>query len=161
MMLPARNPSERSELVRYLARKIGGDPFRLVGPTPFEVTAIVNSKMQVVGAVYYTNFRRTSIEMGWAGERGWLTKGTLADMFGYPFNQLGVQRVWGLVHRHNKDSRRLAERMGCRFVGTADGEYGPGQDAIIYSMTRGACRWIDPKPIETAHDPVQEALAHV
>jgi RimJ/RimL family protein N-acetyltransferase len=106
------------------------------------VTAIANRDGKVVGAVYYTNYRGHSIEMGWAGEKGWLTRDNLAQMFGYPFLQLGVQRVWGLVHRHNKESRRLAEKLGCRFVGTADGEYGPGQDAIIYSMTKGACRWI-------------------
>lgn len=145
MMLPAQEPKVRRDLVCYLARKIGSDPLRLVGPTPFEITAIANRSGEVVGAVYYTNFRGNSIEMGWAGEKGWLTRGNLAAMFGYPFLQLGVQRVWGLVHRHNKPSRALAEKLGCRVVGVADGEYGPGQDAIIYSMTRDACRWIKEK----------------
>lgn len=146
MIVPARTKEERRDLVVYLAHKIGTSPARLMGEVPFEVLAATRGN-QIVGAIYYTNFRRSSIEMGWAGEKGWVTRAHLREIFGYPFNQLGCLRVWGLIDRHNKESRTLAEKLGCRVVGVADDEYGPGRDAIIYSMKRDACRWIEPLPL--------------
>lgn len=143
MIVPARTKEERRDLVVYLAHKIGTTPARLMGEVPFEVLAATRGST-IVGAIYYTNFRRSSIEMGWAGEKGWVTRAHLREIFGYPFNQLGCLRVWGLIDRHNKESRTLAEKLGCRVVGVADDEYGPGRDAIIYSMKRDACRWIEP-----------------
>lgn len=147
MIIPARTKEERRDLVIYLAHKIGTAPARLMGEVPFEVlgaTRMINGQQTIVGAIYYTNFRTTSIEMGWAGEKGWLTRAHLREIFGYPFHQLGCNRVWGLIHRHNKASRKLAEDLGCRVVGVADDEYGVGQDAIIYSMKKADCRWIVP-----------------
>jgi len=173
MIVPARTKEERRDLVVYLAHKIGTTPARLMGEVPFEVLAATRGST-IVGAIYYTNFRTSSIEMGWAGEKGWVTRAHLREIFGYPFNQLGCLRVWGLIHRHNKESRTLAEKLGCRVVGVADDEYGVGQDAIIYSMKRDACRWIEPQavaapaivvdpPLVTAPPStfVKGALAHV
>ena len=156
MIIPARTKEERRDLVVYLANKIGTTPTRLMGEVPFEVLGATRGN-EIVGAIYYTNFRRSSIEMGWAGEKGWVTRAHLREIFGYPFNQLGCLRVWGLIHRHNKESRTLAEKLGCRVVGVADDEYGEGQDAIIYSMKRSACRWIEPAP-RIVHAPLDKPL---
>ncbi len=111
---------------------------------PYEAAAIVR-RDRFAGGVLYTNYRDTSIEMGWAGEPGWATRANLHDMFAYPFIQLGCLRAWGCVRRSNNASRQFAKDIGCREVGVLEHEYGPGQDGILYTITADKCRWIKPR----------------
>ena len=61
--------------------------------------------------------------------------------FGYVFNQLGVNKVLGLVDSTNTAARRYDEHLG--FVLSASiPDAGPHGDLLIYTMSRDACRWI-------------------
>jgi hypothetical protein len=143
MIVPALTPAEKTTLVEYLSIQIGTDQENLVGKMPYEVVAVVRNG-RGMGAVLYTNYRGTSIEMAWAGELGWITRGDLRAIFAYPFIQLGVLRAQGVVKRSNNASRHFAARIGCREAGVLENEYGPGQDGILYTITPARCRWIKP-----------------
>lgn len=141
MIRPAVTTAQKAMLIKYLSDKIGVGAEYLVGHMPYEAAAVVRCE-RFAGAVLYTNYRETSIEMGWAGEPGWATREHLRDMFAYPFIQLGCLRVSGCIRRSNSASRKFAKDIGCREVGVLEHEYGPGEDGILYTITRDSCRWI-------------------
>jgi hypothetical protein len=61
--------------------------------------------------------------------------------FDYPFNQLGVNVVYGVVHAKNVHAIEIDERLGFKREHTLPG-YFPDGDAVLYSMKREHCRWI-------------------
>lgn len=141
MIVRPDTPEDRAFVISYIAGRIRTTPEALVGQMPFEVLAAVGSDGRLVGGVLYINFRGPSIEMTSAGEPGWLTKGNLRSFFGYPFNQLGVRRVTGIVHRKNKHARDINERLGFKLEGVCRHGFKDG-DAMIYGMLKQECRWI-------------------
>lgn len=139
--VPALTEDAKAMLAVYVAERLGTSGAEMIGASPFAAVAIVRDN-RIKGAVIYTQYRKTSIEMAWAGDRGWVSPGALRAIFDYPFNQLGVLRCWGMVRRENKEGRNFAARLGCREAGVLENEYGQGKDGILYSMTRHQCRWI-------------------
>lgn len=61
--------------------------------------------------------------------------------FDYPFNQLGVNKVLGLVDSTNEKALRFDKHLGfveeARIAGA-----GKTGDLVILTMTRQQCRWI-------------------
>lgn len=148
MIQPAVTQDQKAMLITYLADKLGEPAENLVGQMPYEAAAISRDG-RFAGAVLYTNFRGTSIEMCWAGEPGWATREHLRAIFAYPFLQLGCLRASGCVRRSNSASREFCKKIGCREVGVLEHEYGPGDDGILYTITRDKCRWIKPRNAKT------------
>ncbi|WP_088347771.1 MULTISPECIES: GNAT family N-acetyltransferase [Rhodomicrobium] len=142
MIVPAVTPGEKGLLVEYLAVKLGTTANRLVGNMPYEVIAVVKAGIGV-GAVLYTNYRETSIEISLAGDPGWVGRHDLKIIFSYPFIQLGVLRLNACIRRDNHASRYFAHKLGGREVGVLENEYGHGIDGILYTMTPERCRWIN------------------
>lgn len=141
MIESAQSPEERMMLVSYLASKIGVAPAALVGQMPFEIVAVKNGD-KAVGAVLYINFRDTSIEMACAGERGWLTKGNLRELFEYPFYRLKVETVLSMVVRRNKEARAFNTKLGFTELCVIPSRMRE-TDTILYGMTRSQCAWIE------------------
>ena len=139
--MTARSPEERTQLVTYLADRIGTTAKALVGDMPFEMLAVVNGGA-LKGAVLLINFRRQSIELHCAGAPGWLTRANLRDIFDVVFNRLGCLVARGVTQRKNKKARRLNEKLGFKVVGVLDDEFGLHKDGILYAMRKQDCRWI-------------------
>lgn len=140
--------AERLEWLQYLADRVGGEPRDIVGDMPFGIYGVIRWG-RLAGVILYTNYRDASIEMAWAGEPGWLTRRVLRDMWAYPFCQLGVAVVTGMVKGRNRHSQDVAERMGCVKCGSIPRWYGD-DDAVIYAVTADQCRWVDEEKSESA-----------
>ncbi len=141
MIVEAANDQERATLLEYLVAKLEVPKEILVGHMPFIAFAILRGG-EGRGAVLLTNYRGTSIEIAWAGEPGWVTRQDMRTIMRRIFIDMGVSRAYGIIKRENGASREFAARMGCREVGVLEDEYGPGKDGVLYSMTRGQCRWL-------------------
>lgn len=141
MIIRPEASDDRAYVVSYIAEKIRTTPDALVGQMPFEVLAAVGSDGRLLGGVLYVSFRRTDIETHWAGETGWLSRAHLRGFFSYPFDQLGVRRVTGIIHRKNKTARKIAEKIGFKLEGVCRHAFENG-DAMIYGMLKPECRWI-------------------
>lgn len=63
------------------------------------------------------------------------------SIFDYPFNQLKVEYLYGLVDENNDAAQRVDEHLGFKHLATLPG-YFPGRNAIIYVMQRVDCRWL-------------------
>jgi RimJ/RimL family protein N-acetyltransferase len=132
---------DKVRLVTWLAERMEQRPDDLVGHMPFEVLAVVKNAA-IQGVVLYINYRGASIEMSCAGDTGWLTRGAVKAFLSYPFVQLKCRRVTSIVHRKNKKSRDLAERLGFRLEGVCKHWFDTG-DGIVYGLTRAECKWIE------------------
>jgi RimJ/RimL family protein N-acetyltransferase len=132
---------DRHFVVSYIASKVRTTPQALIGPWPFEVLAAIGSDGSFRGGVLYNNYRDPAIETHWAGEPGWLTRENLRGIFAYPFTQLGVRRVTGIIHRKNRRARKAAEKIGFKLEGVCRHGFKDG-DACVYGMTKAECRWI-------------------
>jgi hypothetical protein len=67
-------------------------------------------------------------------------------VFHYPFNEVGVQRLTGLVEVSNRDALRFNERLGFKAEALLRGAASDGGDAVIMVMTRENCRWLRRTP---------------
>lgn len=95
-----------------------------------------------VAGLVYTDFTGTSISMhSRCDDRKKVGREFFWTIFDYPFNQLGVKRVTGLVSTANLNAQRVDEHLG--FVEEARlKDYFRDGDAIVYIMTRETCKWL-------------------
>ena len=99
----------------------------------------------LVAGVLFEHYNGRSIAMHVAGEgRDWMTRDFLMECFRYPFVQLGVHKIIGLVDSSNRDARRLDEHLGFHMEAKIAGA-APRGDLMVYTMTREQCRFLDRK----------------
>jgi hypothetical protein len=65
----------------------------------------------------------------------------LKQVFGYPFEQLGLKRITGLVGKSNQKSVDLCAWLGFNFEGVKKLGLGD-EDEVIFGMTRDDCKWL-------------------
>lgn len=98
---------------------------------------------ELIAGVMFDNCTGRSVQMHVAAIPGrrWMTKEYLRVCFDYPFRQLGVCKIIGLVDSTNQDAMRFDLHLG--FIEEAvikdAGKHG---DLHILSMTRQQCRFI-------------------
>lgn len=104
---------------------------------------------QIAAVVVFDNFSETDVYMHIAsdGTRAWMSKTLLLAAFAYPFMQLGLLRVTGLVPAQNTDALKFDEHLGFVREGYHP-KAGPGGcDLVSLGLLRDHCRFI-PKGIE-------------
>lgn len=125
----------RNEFVsKWLARRFGAH----VVQTPAECLGVFN-RGEIVGAFVVTWRNDTTAELHVYGE---VSNETVRDMFGHVFGRWGVYRLEVRTSRTNKTVKKAAPKFGFKFEGVARHYYGPGDDALLFSMTPDQCRWI-------------------
>lgn len=104
---------------------------------------LLNKEDALIAGVLYDNFTGQSVQMHVAsdGSRRWMNREYLRVCFDYPFNQLKVKKVIGLVDSTNQAALDFDHNLG--FVTEAiikdAGKFG---DMHILSMTRDQCRFL-------------------
>lgn len=106
---------------------------------------------KLVAVVVYDAFGENDVNMHIAsdGSRAWLNKELLVSAFAYPFIQLGLLRVTGLVPADNADALRFDEHLGFVREGYHPKAGPGGTDLISLGLLKENCRFI-PKGI--AHE---------
>lgn len=98
---------------------------------------------ELIAGVMYDNYNIQSVQMHVAAVPGkrWMTREYLRLCFVYPFGQLAVKKIIGLVDSTNADALRFDKHLG--FVEEAvirhAGKHG---DLHILTMTREQCRFL-------------------
>lgn len=96
---------------------------------------------QIIGGVVYDHYNVQSVVMNVAGEGNWLTRKFLWFAFYYPFEQMKVKKIIGLVDSSNLKAIQFDEHLGFQLEHRIidGGQYG---DQLIYTMTKPQCRWL-------------------
>lgn len=76
--------------------------------------------------------------------KAWLNREFLWICFAYPFCQLHVKKIIGLVGEKNEAAREFDENLGF-VLETALKDAHPDGSLLVYSMTREQCRWLNIK----------------
>lgn len=98
-----------------------------------------------VAACLYESYNGASVLGHLAGVgRKWMNREFLWFCFEYPFNQLGVTKILGLVESTNLAARKLDEHLGFTIEATLK-DCAPNGDLLVYSMTREQCKWLSLK----------------
>lgn len=121
---------------------------KAVGMTmsPYDISFSRWKGDELMGGVVYQRYTQSSILMHVASFMpNWLCRDFLWLAFHYPFEQLGVGRVFGLVHEHNEEALRFDRKLGFEIETRIKKVY-PDGDQIILVMERDKCRWLALKP---------------
>lgn len=62
--------------------------------------------------------------------------------FDYPFNQLGLKAVLGVVNSTNEKAMKYDLHLGFKEVARLVGLHDDGGDIVLFRMNREDCRWI-------------------
>lgn len=100
------------------------------------------SNGELVAGIMYTDYTGTSISMhSRVVKRSAVNRKWLFAIFDYPFNQLKVKHVRGLVSTANAQAIKTNEHLGWKRETTL-ADYFPDGDGIVYYMRREDCRWL-------------------
>lgn len=104
---------------------------------------LIDDNNQPIAVVYFDNYNEANVNMHIAAEPGkrWLTREFLWYCFFYPFEQLKVKRITGLVASNNAAARKFDEHIGFTLEATLKDAH-PGGDLLVYCMRREQCRWL-------------------
>jgi RimJ/RimL family protein N-acetyltransferase len=109
---------------------------------PNDITFSVWRGEQLLGGVIYSRYTHAAIFMHIIGlQRGWATKKLLWLAFHYPFEQLMVDRVFGLVASNNAKPLAFFKKLGFTVATTIEKVY-PFADEVVLVMERKNCRWL-------------------
>lgn len=109
------------------------------------ICTLVDETLQ--GGVIFSDYTGESIHAHIAGlHRHWLTHDLLWMMFHYPFNQLGVKRIFGQVPENNLKALEFDLKLGFTPVVRLEGVYPGNVACIIMRMERDDCRFLQLKP---------------
>lgn len=97
----------------------------------------------LVAVVVYDNFSDCDCNMHLAsdGSKRWMSKELLLAAFAYPFTQLGLRRLTGLVDARNADALQLNEHLGFVREGLCRHAL-PDSDLVVLGMLRDECRFV-------------------
>lgn len=101
----------------------------------------LNEDGSVRGCVVYDVMTKFDIQMHWIGtDKRWITKTLAQAAFDYPFRQLGLRRVTGLVDERLVDVIALNKRLGFKVEGTIRKGLGD-RDIILMGLLREDCKF--------------------
>ena len=100
---------------------------------------------EIVAGVVFNDYNGVNCCMHVAAVPGarWLRREYLWTCFDYPFRQLKVRRVTGLVGEGNLEARRFDEHLGFRLETTLEQAH-PTGNLLVYRMFEEDCKWIKP-----------------
>lgn len=72
----------------------------------------------------------------------WMNREYLWYCYHYPFEELKVNKIIGIVRSDNLEARKLDEHMGFVLEATLQHCAPKGNDLLVYTMTRDQCKWL-------------------
>lgn len=97
---------------------------------------------EIVGAVVYDAFTPFECCIHVRLDKpGCKSQWVLEQVFSYPFHQLGLKRLTGLVGASNEKGQQLCTWLGFTPEGRKANALGD-EDELIYGLTRENCRWL-------------------
>ena len=97
----------------------------------------------LVAGILYDGFTGSNINMhSRILSSEFVTREWLFAIFDYPFNQLGVTRVTGLVNSTNRQAIKVNEHLGWKRE-TVLKDYFPGADGLVYVMRKEDCQQLN------------------
>jgi RimJ/RimL family protein N-acetyltransferase len=82
---------------------------------------------------YQPQYKTISVSCAAVSPR-WLTRGIVAEILGYAFDEIGMFKLWSAVSIHNHRSLKLIQGLGFTKEGTLRHQFGAKNHAVIFGM---------------------------
>ena len=138
MICSAQTPEARQIASDILLREVKVQPCG-------DLQAIfwVNDQNQIEWVIGYTAFIGKTCQMHMVNLKGGYTpKQLLKSAFDYPFNQLGVEKAFGIVNSLNEKAMEYDKKLGFKEAVRFAGMHEDGGDLVVFEMNKSDCRWI-------------------
>lgn len=100
-----------------------------------------------LGGVIFSHYTGESISIHSAGwDPYWINRDMLYVTFDYPFNQLGVKRIFGQVPEDNLHAQEFNVKVGFKTVARIEGVFRGPMACLVMCLERGDCRFLKVKP---------------
>lgn len=110
---------------------------------PNNVTLSLWKDERLRGVIMYERFTRRSIFVHIVGfQPGWFNRKFLWLGFHYPFEQLGVEKLFGLVSSNRRDSLEFFRKLGFVVETTIKDVYSDGADQLVLRLEKKDCKWL-------------------
>jgi hypothetical protein len=98
---------------------------------------------ELMGGSVFQNFTHESIAIHVASWLpNWINRDLLHHTFGYPFLQLGVERIFGQVPADKEDVLAFDLNLGFRVIARIPKVFEGGVDDLIVCMEKSDCRFL-------------------
>ena len=126
------------ELLEFAVGKIGIGTFR----DDAKAIGLVDGE-RIIAACVFDTFSACDVNIHIAsdGSRRWFSKAFGVATMAYPFIQLGMRRITGLVPAKNHDALQFDLKFGFKIEGYLDHAL-PDDDIIVLGLLRENCRWL-------------------
>jgi len=138
MICSAQTPEARQVASDILLREVGVQPCG-------DLQAIfwVSDQNQIEWVIGYTAFIGKTCQMHMVNLKGGYTpKQLLKSAFDYPFNQLGIEKAFGIVNSLNTKAMEYDQKLGFEEAVRFAGMHEDGGDLVVFEMNKADCRWI-------------------
>jgi L-amino acid N-acyltransferase YncA len=138
MICSAQTPEAKRTASDILLNTIGVQPCG-----DLQALFWVNELEQIEWVVGYTAFIGKTCQMHMVNLKGGYTpKQLLKAAFEYPFNQLGIEKAFGIVNSLNEKAMEYDQKLGFKEATRFAGMHESGGDLVVFEMDKSDCRWI-------------------
>jgi len=133
----------RNHIVAPWVMKRAGGTWDASQATMCATLGLLSLERGLIAGVVYEGYNGANIEMHVAATPGanWLNRQFLWAAFHYPFEQLGLKRVTGVVPAANAHALQFDLKLGFSIEATLKDAH-PTGDVHILRMMRDECRWL-------------------
>jgi RimJ/RimL family protein N-acetyltransferase len=138
MLCSAQTPEAKKIASDILLAEIGVQPC-----ADFQALCWVNEYNQIEIVIGFTAFIGKTCQIHIAALKGGYTpKQVLRAAFEYPFLQLGMEKVFGIVNSLNTRAMEYDRKVGFKEAARFEGVHDDGGDLVVFCMDKADCRWI-------------------
>jgi len=138
MICSAQTPEARQIASDILLREVGVQPCG-----DLQALFWVGEQDKIEWVIGYTAFIGKTCQMHMVNLKGGYTpKQLLKASFDYPFNQLGIEKAFGIVNSTNVKAMEYDQKLGFKEAVRFAGMHEDGGDLVVFEMNKADCRWI-------------------
>jgi len=138
MICSAQTPEARQIASDILLKEVGVQPCG-----DLQALFWVDEQDKIEWVIGYTAFIGKTCQMHMVNLKGGYTpKKLLKASFDYPFNQLGIEKAFGIVNSNNVKAIQYDQKLGFKEAVRFAGMHDDGGDLVVFEMDKTDCRWI-------------------
>lgn len=138
MICSAQTPEARQIASDILLKEVGVQPCG-----DLQALFWVDEQDKIEWVIGYTAFIGKTCQMHMVNLKGGYTpKQLLKASFDYPFNQLGIEKAFGIVNSNNVKAIQYDQKLGFKEAVRFAGMHDDGGDLVVFEMDKTDCRWI-------------------
>lgn len=114
-----------------------------LAPNPTFITLSIWKDGRLLGGTIYERYTKRAIFLHIVGfEDRWFNRTFLWLGFHYPFEQLGVDKVFGLVSANRRRELAFFMKLGFVIETSIKDVYSDGADQLVLVLEKKNCKWL-------------------